>query len=163
MGKNQDPGSGINIPDPQHCINCSNWREKRSAAVYLLAQIYVLERTNHPCLLKSDLRRAYTMIYRIQDAKHKTRIFPDRIPRPILSSYGIRSKLMSIFWNSPQRWRVNASKPFPRPSLLPLVHSGPSPQNLHITLTDKKKEMDKERHGGKYIKSFPITNLVGVE
>ncbi len=20
MGKNQDPGSGINIPDPQHCI-----------------------------------------------------------------------------------------------------------------------------------------------
>jgi len=21
MGKNQDPGSGINIPDPQHCIN----------------------------------------------------------------------------------------------------------------------------------------------
>jgi hypothetical protein len=22
MGKNQDPGSGINIPDPQHCV----WR-----------------------------------------------------------------------------------------------------------------------------------------
>jgi hypothetical protein len=23
MGKNQDPGSGINIPDPQHCLsNC---------------------------------------------------------------------------------------------------------------------------------------------
>jgi hypothetical protein len=21
MGKNQDPGSGINIPDPQHCRN----------------------------------------------------------------------------------------------------------------------------------------------
>jgi hypothetical protein len=21
MGKNQDPGSGINIPDPQHCIH----------------------------------------------------------------------------------------------------------------------------------------------
>jgi hypothetical protein len=21
MGKNQDPGSGINIPDPQHCID----------------------------------------------------------------------------------------------------------------------------------------------
>jgi hypothetical protein len=21
MGKNQDPGSGINIPDPQHCSN----------------------------------------------------------------------------------------------------------------------------------------------
>jgi hypothetical protein len=21
MGKNQDPGSGINIPDPQHCIS----------------------------------------------------------------------------------------------------------------------------------------------
>jgi hypothetical protein len=21
MGKNQDPGSGINIPDPQHCFN----------------------------------------------------------------------------------------------------------------------------------------------
>jgi hypothetical protein len=20
MGKNQDPGSGINIPDPQHCV-----------------------------------------------------------------------------------------------------------------------------------------------
>jgi hypothetical protein len=20
MGKNQDPGSGINIPDPQHCL-----------------------------------------------------------------------------------------------------------------------------------------------
>jgi hypothetical protein len=23
MGKNQDPGSGINIPDPQHCIQCN--------------------------------------------------------------------------------------------------------------------------------------------
>jgi hypothetical protein len=23
MGKNQDPGSGINIPDPQQCRNCS--------------------------------------------------------------------------------------------------------------------------------------------
>ncbi len=22
MGKNQDPGSGINIPDPQHCARC---------------------------------------------------------------------------------------------------------------------------------------------
>ena len=21
MGKNQDPGSGINIPDPQHCVS----------------------------------------------------------------------------------------------------------------------------------------------
>jgi hypothetical protein len=21
MGKNQDPGSGINIPDPQHCLD----------------------------------------------------------------------------------------------------------------------------------------------
>jgi hypothetical protein len=21
MGKNQDPGSGINIPDPQHCLS----------------------------------------------------------------------------------------------------------------------------------------------
>jgi hypothetical protein len=21
MGKNQDPGSGINIPDPPHCLN----------------------------------------------------------------------------------------------------------------------------------------------
>jgi hypothetical protein len=27
MGKNQDPGSGINIPDPQHwfCINLRNY------------------------------------------------------------------------------------------------------------------------------------------
>jgi hypothetical protein len=24
MGKNQDPGSGINIPDPQHC-HCSSF------------------------------------------------------------------------------------------------------------------------------------------
>ncbi len=24
MGKNQDPGSGINIPDPQHCKNYHN-------------------------------------------------------------------------------------------------------------------------------------------
>jgi hypothetical protein len=24
MGKNQDPGSGINIPDPQHCIQSFN-------------------------------------------------------------------------------------------------------------------------------------------
>ncbi len=23
MGKNKDPGSGINIPDPQHCFHCS--------------------------------------------------------------------------------------------------------------------------------------------
>jgi hypothetical protein len=22
MGKNQDPGSGINIPDPQNCVYC---------------------------------------------------------------------------------------------------------------------------------------------
>jgi hypothetical protein len=37
MGKNQDPGSGINIPDPQHCcrntdvylnyFNTIKWRE----------------------------------------------------------------------------------------------------------------------------------------
>jgi hypothetical protein len=28
LGKNQDPGSGINIPDPQHCyivLNCSGY------------------------------------------------------------------------------------------------------------------------------------------
>ncbi len=24
MGKNQDPGSGINIPDPQHCMELTN-------------------------------------------------------------------------------------------------------------------------------------------
>jgi hypothetical protein len=23
MGKNQDPGSGINIPDPQHCLTAA--------------------------------------------------------------------------------------------------------------------------------------------
>ncbi len=25
MGKNQDPGSGINIPDPQHCARCGKY------------------------------------------------------------------------------------------------------------------------------------------
>ncbi len=25
MGRNQDPGSGINIPDPQHCRESPNW------------------------------------------------------------------------------------------------------------------------------------------
>jgi hypothetical protein len=40
MGENQDPGSGINIPVPQHCgqhegernvlINMNNMREKRT-------------------------------------------------------------------------------------------------------------------------------------
>jgi hypothetical protein len=35
MGKNQDPGSGINIPDPQHC-------RYRSVLPYL----------NHEILLK---------------------------------------------------------------------------------------------------------------
>jgi hypothetical protein len=24
LGKNQDPGSGINIPDPQHCLRIHN-------------------------------------------------------------------------------------------------------------------------------------------
>jgi hypothetical protein len=28
MGKNQDPGSGINIPDPQHWIQDQGWRMK---------------------------------------------------------------------------------------------------------------------------------------
>jgi hypothetical protein len=26
MGKNQDPGSGINIPDPQHCMDELNFQ-----------------------------------------------------------------------------------------------------------------------------------------
>ncbi len=36
MGKNQDPGSGINIPDPQHCFasiisvrSTSLWKKER--------------------------------------------------------------------------------------------------------------------------------------
>ncbi len=28
MGKNQDPGSGINIPDPQHCLQLKENLEK---------------------------------------------------------------------------------------------------------------------------------------
>ncbi len=26
MGNNQDPGSGTNIPDPQHCFSRKNWK-----------------------------------------------------------------------------------------------------------------------------------------
>ncbi len=70
---------------------------------------------------------------------------------------------MLIFRNSPLLWRVNVSKPFPRPSLPPLVHSGPSPQTLHITFTDGRKEMDNGRHRGKYISIFPIRILTSFE
>jgi hypothetical protein len=30
MGKNQDPGSGINIPDPQHCNQCCPIKKLKS-------------------------------------------------------------------------------------------------------------------------------------
>jgi hypothetical protein len=35
MGKNQDPGSGINIPDPQHCLytTCANVLKKFKSLV----------------------------------------------------------------------------------------------------------------------------------
>jgi hypothetical protein len=31
MGKNQDPGSGINIPDPQHCLQVTENNGKNAS------------------------------------------------------------------------------------------------------------------------------------
>ncbi len=39
MGKNQDPGSGINIPDPQHCCNLKQSRELTD----LIKMFYVIK------------------------------------------------------------------------------------------------------------------------
>ncbi len=36
MGKNQDPGSGINIPDPQHCGFKLSWVTQDSFHVWYL-------------------------------------------------------------------------------------------------------------------------------
>ncbi len=35
MGKNQDPGSGINILDPQHCARCGNMMWIRPAGIQI--------------------------------------------------------------------------------------------------------------------------------
>jgi hypothetical protein len=47
MGKNQDPGSGINIPDPQHWIPVPNYVRRQTifpcnvTVPYLLYLIYL--------------------------------------------------------------------------------------------------------------------------
>jgi hypothetical protein len=39
MGKNQDPGSGINIPDPQHCLWCYPFLENEGGGLVIGPQL----------------------------------------------------------------------------------------------------------------------------
>jgi hypothetical protein len=49
MGKNQDPGSGINIPDPQHCIFMLTLTVKERSAharLFILSDVPVIRFLN---------------------------------------------------------------------------------------------------------------------
>ncbi len=46
MGKNQDPGSGINIPDPQHCEPLSS-QSNHSGSQHKIYDRSIINSTNH--------------------------------------------------------------------------------------------------------------------
>jgi hypothetical protein len=62
MGKNQDPGSGINIPDPQHCNFPYIYKEIQKGAV---AKSYMTNGSPYPGLknwfISSYIRKPFLL------------------------------------------------------------------------------------------------------